>query len=201
VLDTDLVVLLQRGAELEHLIAPFPHLRIFRLPVAKKSTPTDQMTRQKLREDISRRYFHHTRQFTLSFNQIRTLGSYFRTGREIESLGGVPLAYGETFPGYEGHLIVPTESVTDAQKADLPQRFSPCRIVDAGTIKGALIGLLDGNMRTLGLGIVESIDFAHRDITFASPIEAESEVKVLAFGSLKYHPDGSEAGFLPPGQF
>jgi polynucleotide 5'-hydroxyl-kinase GRC3/NOL9 len=201
VLDADLVVLLQRGSELEHLVAPFPHLRIFRLPVAKKSTPTDQMTRQKLREDISKRYFRETRVFTMRFDQIRTMGAYFRTGREIENLGGVPLVYGETFPGYEGHLAVPAESVTDGQKTELTQRFSPCRLVDPGMIKGALIGLLDGNLLTLGLGIVESIDFAHRRISFVTPVDPTGEIKVLAFGSLKYHPDGSEAGFLAPGQF
>lgn len=200
VLEPDLVVLLQRNRELEHLVASFPAVPVFRLPVAKKSTPTDQMTRQKLREDISRRYFEKSRLVSLPFDRFRTQGCYFRTGLEVDRLGDIPLLYGESYPGYEGYLVVPRTPLSETDRASLSQRFSPCRFLDQGIETGLLIGLMNGAMQTLGLGVLERIDFQGRTISFHTPLIESDAVEVVAFGSLKYRPDGREAGFYAPGQ-
>ncbi|MFC1851481.1 Clp1/GlmU family protein [candidate division CSSED10-310 bacterium] len=201
ILEPDLVVLLQRQGELEHLVRHFSELKVQRLVVAKKSTPTDQMVRKQLRENISRNYFRDASVFELSFDHIRTTGSYLLTGREIKEIDDIPLLFGEIYAGYEGCFIVPQRVLDQDTISHLQSHHAPCRIFKPGSERGHLIGLLDSNLQTLALGIVEKIDFSRRTISIVSPYKAISTIKAIAFGSLKYERDGSEAGFVLPGQY
>lgn len=200
-LQPDLIILLQRKNELEHLVASFPGCNVFRLNVSKKSNPTDQMVRQQLRENISKAYFTDSSKISIPFEKFRTLGSYFKTGTKISKLGNISLLYGEKYPGYEGYLIVPQTQLNAKQLQEIQNAYANCRVFYPGDEKGWLVGLLNSKMETCGLGIVDIIDFKRQKIVILTPFKERSRISVIHFGSLKYNGDGSEAGFMTPGKF
>ena len=69
----------------------------------------------------------------------------------------------------------------------------------APRLKHLLLGLQDGNGRTLGLGIMTKLDFRRRTLSALTPVGSAGAVGEICFGRHRILPDGSDGGSLKPG--
>ncbi|MBN2383932.1 hypothetical protein JXQ70_13735 [bacterium] len=199
--EPDGVIILERQGELMHLVQHLAPEMVLKMNVSPDILPRSPEIRKTIRELLSSRYFQGSTLFSLSFEQIRTMGSYFRTGREVQAVGGIPVLYGEDYGPLEGCLVVPIEGSIPKADGRINNVSGPIRVISPGSEKGILVGLLDGKHHMLGLGLIEKIDFAGRVMTIRSPVPDQVKIKVVFFGSLRYEEDGREAGYIIPGSW
>lgn len=196
ILQPELVVLMQRGDELEHLVRHLSSRKVVRLAVSKKASPTSQMDRKKLRELLSCRYFQNAKELEIPFSQVATDRCYLLTGKSISLEGAL---YAEKLSGWEGTLVV-TEKVLENLPSSWPQNLGKIKNVVAGTERGLLVALLGKEQECLALGRIEKIDFKKKHFILQSPYGgAIQNICGIQFGSLKIKPNGEEDGFIEPG--
>ena len=198
ILSPEIIVLLQRKDELEHLIKGYEPEKIVRFHVSKKASYTSPEERKKLREEASQRYFKKAKKVRLSFKKIATDRCYFGTGREMKIPGTL---YAERLSGFEGALIVTQKPLPQKKLNELSKELGNIRNIIAGDEKGILVGLLDKKGDTLGMGRIEVIDYKKKKILLLTPIRDRGKIRVIQFGSLRITPEGREAGFVSPGYF
>ncbi|MBF0502182.1 MAG: hypothetical protein HQM09_18725 [Candidatus Riflebacteria bacterium] len=193
----DMVVLMQRGNELEHLVKHMPAGKIVRLPVSKKASPTSQMERKSLREHVSMAYFKDAKVVEIPFGQVFTDRAYFLTGTPVPLEGTL---HSERLSGWEGTLVITSgplmPEMTKAWPKDLGRIMNFC----AGEEKGVMVGLLDIDQNVLAIGRLEELDFLKNTFRIRTPLKGKpAAVRGIQFGSLKLSEKGEEAGFLEPG--
>jgi polynucleotide 5'-hydroxyl-kinase GRC3/NOL9 len=198
ILSPDVAVLLQRGAELEHLVKGFDPEKVVRFHVSKKASYTSPEERKNLREEVTQKYFKQAKIVRLPFRKIATDRCYFKTGTEIKVPGTL---YAERLSGYEGTLVVTQKARLPESVKKLANKLGNIRNVVAGDEVGMLVGLLDRKGDTLGLGRIEKIDYKKKEIFLLTPVGDKEKIKVVQFGSLKITPQGREIGFISPGYF
>jgi len=208
----DIIVLMQRGRELEHLVKTYPEGKIVRLTVSKKASPTSPAERKGLRELISRRYFQQLEKIEIPFNQVAVDRAYLFSGQpfsveELEKLSFLKenLLYGERLSGFEGALLVTTIPLSEEQIARSKQALGVFRLknIVKGEEAQMVVGLADANSEVLGLGILKEIDYTEEKFVLLSPLEKRQQknIRIIQFGSLRLGDDGREAGFVQPGYF
>lgn len=198
ILSPEIIVLLQRTDELEHLIKSYPPKKIVRIHVSKKASFTSEGERKKLRELPSTRYFKGARKIRLSLERIATDRCYFGSGRKMKIPGTL---YAERLSGFEGTLVVTKKPLPQEKLNELPKELGNIRNIIAGDEKGILVGLLDEKGNTLGMGRIEEIDYQKKKILLLTPVRDGGKIRVIQFGSLRITPEGREAGFVSPGYF
>ncbi|MBI3038198.1 hypothetical protein HYY75_03975 [bacterium] len=195
----DLVVLMQRGNELEHLVKHLPSSKVVRLPVSKKASPTSQMERKSLRELVSKRYFKNSRVFEIPFKQIITDRCYFLSGTPLPLEGTL---HSERLSGWEGTLVISSGPLLMEMTKGWPKDLGRIMNFVSGHEKGLLIAFLDENQDVLALGRLEEIDFLNNCFRVRAPFPGDlNSIKCIQFGSVKVTENGEEAGFLEPGSF
>lgn len=198
VLSPDIIVLLQRKDELEHLVRAYDPKKIVRIHVSKKASFTSERERQKLRELASMRYFKGAKKIRLSLERVATDRCYFRTGKEMKVSGAL---YAERLSGFEGTLIVTQRPLPQERSKKLSKKLGNIRNIIAGMEKGILAGLLDEKGDTLGMGRIEQINYKRKEILLTTPVKNGRRISIIQFGSLRITPEGREAGFVSPGYF
>lgn len=196
------VILLQRGDELEHLVKGLKEQQIIRLTVSKKASPTSVDERKKLREFVYKKYFSNSKRIELEFDKIVTDRSYFLTGKKIDKYPTTEILWAEKLSGWEGVYIVSSKVLTETEINRLKKFYNTTKIrnVSAEEFKNVVVALLDINFEVLGLGIIETIDFANQKIVVSTPITSSyKKIKIVQFGSLKVKPTAEENGFVEPG--
>jgi len=198
ILYPEIIVLLQRTDELEHLVKGYASKKIVRINVSKKASFTSAEDRKKLRELPSTRYFKGARKIRLSLERIATDRCYFGTGKEMKIPGTL---YAERLSGFEGILVVTQKFFSQEKLKKLRKELGNIRNIIAGKERGILVGLLDGKGDTLGMGRIEKIDYKRKEVLLTTPVKNGKKIRVIQFGSLKITPEGREAGFVSPGYF
>lgn len=198
ILSPEIVVLLERKDELEHLVKNYDPGKIVRIHVSKKASFTSEGERKKLRELVSQRYFKNAKEIKLSLKKIATDRCYFRTGREIKIPGTL---YAERLSGFEGSLIVTQKPLSREKLNELSKELGNIRSIIAGDEKGILVGLLDEKGNTLGMGRIDEIDYKKKEVLLSTPLKDGGRIRTIQFGSLRITPEGREAGFVSPGYF
>ncbi|MFZ5951319.1 MAG: Clp1/GlmU family protein, partial [Candidatus Rifleibacteriota bacterium] len=199
IVDPDMVVLMQRSNELEHLVRHLPSEKVVRLPVSKKASSTSQMDRKALRELVSKRYFKDAKVFEIPFKQLYTDRCYFRTGTKIELEGTL---HAERLSGWEGTLVVTSGPLMPELTKNWPKDLGMVRNFIAGGEKGLMIALLDENQNMLAIGRLEEFDFLNDNFRIRSNYRGDlGRIKGIQFGSLRLNEAGEEAGFIEPGAF
>lgn len=202
-LKPDMVVLLQRSDEAEHLIRSVDPDRVQRIQVSLKARDTDQFQRKSLREKASVKYFADAEEIVLPFARITTERCYFLSGTALEPLRDFPeIIWMERLSGYEGLLLVTKGDLRDEVAQVVSMKHSgPVRHFRLGEERGLLVGLTDEEGQCLGLGIIRQFNFHHRTITVTTPVRNSEAIRALQLGSVRCTPDGYEAGFVPFGRF
>jgi polynucleotide 5'-hydroxyl-kinase GRC3/NOL9 len=201
-LNPDVIILLQRSDELEHLVKNYAQEKIVRLPVEKGPSPRNNEQRKGLREMMYKKYFQEAGYIELDLDEVQTDRAYFKTGKEIK-LQDIQYLWAERLSGWEGVLVV-TEEPLSEEKANIVKReagVSNLKNIIAGNEKNLMVGLLDYMGEVLGIGIIDKIDYKARRIRIFTPIRDREKIRTIQFGSLRLTPQGTEAGFVEPGYF
>ncbi|HDS09012.1 MAG TPA: hypothetical protein ENN73_02190 [Firmicutes bacterium] len=198
--DPDLIILLQRRDELEHLVLTVPPKKVFRLEVSKTASSTSQHDRKLLREMVSIKYFKGARKFILPLNKIKTERSYFKSGTEV-NIRNKKVVYAEKLRAWEGTLAFVNTPLSVNEIAELSKNYGNIKQFISGYEKYLTVALLDKNRKTLGLGSIEKIDFKSGKLSFYSPLPEKiiRKVSIIQFGSNRTDFSGKEMGFISPG--
>ncbi|MBN1899046.1 MAG: hypothetical protein JW827_09730 [Spirochaetes bacterium] len=201
----DIVVLLQRQGECEHLVKTvFPGSKVIRLKASSKASETSKGDRDSLRNLSSQKFFTNSKEFVLSFNEFETERCFFKTGTRSNAIPQKVkenVIYLETFPSFEGCLVV-SEKRLNAQQVNIlnTHHYTMIKNILRGDERGMILGLLDEGKNVLSLGILKAIDFKKEKIKIISPFQGNiSRIKIIQFGSIRYTEEGKENGFVEPG--
>jgi polynucleotide 5'-hydroxyl-kinase GRC3/NOL9 len=205
----DFVLALQREGEVEHLVAPYdarPRPRVLRLRTSRavKQRSRDQRTsRRQIRLGA---HFERGRTVQLSWRQAPVENSPWTTGEPLE---GHFRAYAEERLACE---VLHLERVSDGLFAIVKGRVDPAglrelsassegtaRAVDLAALESLLVGLLDERGGTVGLGILEALDFKERAFTIFTPVGDERGIRGIRLGAIRVQRDGTELGWNQPG--
>jgi polynucleotide 5'-hydroxyl-kinase GRC3/NOL9 len=196
------LVALQKDHELDHLLKPFElsTIHIENLSVFPQIIPRDHQTRTFLRESGFNNYFKDASTRMFNLQNLRIQDTLYGTGQVLndEALGlveqvlGCKVIYGEKAADALFVVKIP-QSVYDKNCLDRVKTYfgvQEIRIVNKNEEKGLVIGLLDKDFKTLGIGIIESIHYRENEIRIFTPVT--EDVQILQFGSLKITKTGQE---------
>ena len=196
------VVALQRGDELDHLLAGIGEAGVRKLAVSKAVRPRTPSERAFLRRSIFAEYFKDARRFTLDIRTLSFQRCYFQTGKTLDLK--IPstrtrVVHAELTP--EGVLVVSRGALGRRELNKLRSEFGHVKNVTEGSERNLLVGLANGENDLLGLGIIDEIDYIRKRIAIITPLRETSEVKLIQFGSMRIRPDGAELESLKPWSF
>ncbi len=206
-LNPDIIVLMQREDECEHLVKTiYPSSKIVKLHVSKKASETSKSDREQLRNFSSQNYFNNSKLISLSFDQIETENCFFNTGKQIKNINKYidqPIIFAEKYPIYEGCLIVSEKKLSNNSLNVLKKNgYFNIRNLSPDFANGALISLRNKNYKVVDLGIISNMNFNKKQINIVTPFKGDkNQIKIIQFGALKYKNDGTENGFFEPGNF
>ncbi|MBS7250781.1 MAG: hypothetical protein KIH08_09385 [Candidatus Freyarchaeota archaeon] len=204
-LQPTILIALQRGEEIEHLLAPFNgSLKIVRLP-APNTYKRGREGRKFIRESLYRKGLEGGQDITMSLEQIRLRYTLFGSGskarperfEEIKKLLGYTPVYVEESEDLL-YIVLPNEEIrinkdiTEFLEAKLgkPEVY----LVQKRDFENVLVALQDQRNAFVGTGIIREVDFEKREITFYTPVEKE-RIRFVQLGQLKVSKEGEELGY------
>lgn len=200
-LNPDIIVALQRGKELEHILKSMDQSKVRRIQVSKQVRSRSRSDRTFLRELALARYFDGAGRLILDLRKVLLERCYFRTGEPIdpESLGDPSIIHAEKMP--EGLFIVVSGELSDSKAQELKAKFKNLHTINPWGAKNVIVGLANSNDELIGLGIIDEIDYVREKLAVITPVKDASHVAAVQFGSMKITPDGKEVGTIKPGTF
>jgi polynucleotide 5'-hydroxyl-kinase GRC3/NOL9 len=201
-LNPDLVVALQRGRELEHLLKSMPREKIRRMPVYVKVRPRTRAERTFLRWLSLGRYFEGARKLALDLREVRLERCYLRTGEPLnpKTLGTrAHILYAEKLP--EGLLVVTKDKLDQTTVRKLEVKFGRVKVITRGSEQNVLVGLVNDANELLGIGIIDEIDYVRGRMIVITPVKDKGKIAAVQFGSMKINSKGEEVGTIKPGSF
>jgi polynucleotide 5'-hydroxyl-kinase GRC3/NOL9 len=200
----DYLVALQRGGEIEHLLLPHERsgVRVVRLLVSDQALRHSREQRQAFRQRRFREYFRGAVPQEISLDRVVIYGLPLGTGnrmdfRELNRLSRMLDAiviYGERSPDI---LFLVVEGGCGRDRIfSVKEEFGvrEVLVVERADLPSLLLGLNDSRQFTLGLGILQEIDFRAGRLRVVTPLPHLGEVSQVAFGSLRVDPSGTELG-------
>jgi polynucleotide 5'-hydroxyl-kinase GRC3/NOL9 len=195
-LDPDLVVCLQRTDECEPILRPYrPPSRpaVVRLPVHEAVRRRSAEERRRFREDRLRAFFAAAKPLTLDLTQVAMLVPPLFMGsplaaNELEraaAAAGHPLVWAERRAS--GIVIVTADALTPAE-ARAAARAAGATLVAHHALaefQNALAGLQDAQRQTIGVGVVQTIDF-HRARLVVDVSITGGEIAAISIGRETY---------------
>jgi polynucleotide 5'-hydroxyl-kinase GRC3/NOL9 len=188
--EPDLLVCLQKKDECDQLLMPYdrPGLpRLMRLRPdpgwAVKSPEERRANRWKAFMD----YFHEASTEQIQLTDLPIENAPLLKGRSlsrheqetVEDLLKEPLLWGERIAGEL--LVVVPRSLDSFERYQLEQALGIRRVqsLSESQLRDVIVGLNDAERRTLGVGIVRSIDFAQRAMFLTTPVAIEKIHSIL----------------------
>jgi polynucleotide 5'-hydroxyl-kinase GRC3/NOL9 len=205
------VVGLRKARELDHILAVLSKIEKIKLHEVLVS-PEAQAKPRGLR--VARRstqfyeYFRGADRHIIRLDDIVCWGTYFTTGRpvqwqhfrELERTLKTKVLHAEVV-GRGMYIVADCKPGMENTEA-LIKRFGTRQfsIVCGTDFSNVLVGLADGNVNTIDLGIIEAIDFKQRHMAVITPAATITPVKIVQFGSMRVSPEGVELGRIKPGE-
>lgn len=211
-LQPDVVIVLERGSECQHAVAPLRYRRrthVLRLPVPACVQRKPVALRAHRRAARFARYFDGAQPMTLSMDEVALSGTWLSSGEPLEPrlrrfatiALGVVVYHGERSEDYVGLVTsaMPTSPAgVQSVQQELGVRSAVVTPVDR--LRHLVVGLDDGEGRWVGIGTLARIDFARRLLTALTPVRSSGAVRHVRFGLLRRRPDGAELGTNRPGE-
>ena len=197
----DIIVALQRGREIEHLLTPLKgRFRILRFPVPTKMVSTSRKERIALRGFSMRKHVKGIKQLTLNLDRIILRETFLGTG--------------VVKPGMKGELseilkceVLHVEEASDVLitvvkgvyaregVSKLRENYDKeVRLAMVAWLERLILGLLNEDERLLGIGFLESLNFNNKQFIVSTSLRDENAVKYVKFGYLRVDEDGNEMG-------
>jgi polynucleotide 5'-hydroxyl-kinase GRC3/NOL9 len=202
------VLALQRQGELEpilHLVEGQANVQIHRLPVSAKAARRSHAARRVYREERFREYFASASQHDLQWKDLRFSRLWLNTGRRVsrdqfavmgEWLQTTPL-YAEVL-GEEG-LVFVRGAFSRAALYQVRNALQAVDVlvIDVEQLRATLLGLHDQHGACLALGILQDFDPERERLQALTPLQDPTQVRGVAFGSLRLESSGKELGTAP----
>ncbi|MBF0548833.1 MAG: hypothetical protein HQM08_30715 [Candidatus Riflebacteria bacterium] len=199
IINPDLVILIQKGRELEHLVKHLPKEKIERMPVSKRTTPLSHLERKAMREARSADYFKDSKIIEVPFDQVCSDRAYFLSGSYLNLEGTL---WAERLSGWEGTLVVTSGPLLPEMTKNWPKDLGRIMNFIAGEEKGLMVGMLDSEQNLMSLARLEEFDFLKNVFRLRTPYKGDvKKIKCIQFGSLKINERGLESGYIEPGNF
>lgn len=201
------VIALQRGAEVEHLLAPHAHragLLIHRIPVAPEAKTSTREARRAAREQRFKEYFRGSDYQEISLHDVGVfgpgLGSGERLGfRDINRLSKILQAIVIHAELSADRLFLIAEGEYREEElytAKEQYNVREVTVVKRSELDHLLVGLSDDRNLCHGLGILRSIDLRELSIRVITPLRDISGVRHISLGSIRVSPGGVELGLV-----
>jgi polynucleotide 5'-kinase involved in rRNA processing len=199
------VIAIQKGTEMEHLLAPHSHragLLIRRLPVSPDAKVSTGEARRAAREQRFKEYFRGADFQELALHDVGVHGPGLGTGerlgfRDINRLSKIfqaivihaELSFDLLYLIAEGDFVE-SELFTAREQYQVREVM----VMKRSEFDHLLIGLNDEKNLCLGLGIVRTIDLKELSLRVITPLRDVSSVRHISLGSLRVSPAGGELG-------
>jgi len=199
------VVALQKGTEVEHLLAPHSHragLLIRRLPVSPDASASTGEARRAAREQRFKAYFRGADFQEIALHDVGVhgpgLGSGERLGfRDVNKLSKIfqAIVVHAELSSDRLFLVIDGDYAEDELYTAKEQyNVREVMVVKRSEMDHLLVGLCDDRNLCLGLGILRTIDLKELSIRVITPLRDVSGVRHLSLGSLRVSPAGGELG-------
>jgi polynucleotide 5'-hydroxyl-kinase GRC3/NOL9 len=199
------VVAIQKGNEVEHLLAPHSHragLLIHRLPVSGDAKLSTREARLAIREQRFKEYFRGADYKEIALNDVGVHGPGLGTGerlgfRDVNRLSKIlqAVVVHAELSADRLFLIVEGDYAGDELYTAKEQyNVREVMALKRSEIDHLLIGLNDERNLCLGLGILRDLDLKELAIRVITPIRDLTAVRNISLGSLRVSPAGSELG-------
>ncbi|MFX1295074.1 MAG: Clp1/GlmU family protein [Promethearchaeota archaeon] len=204
-LKPDMLVPIQKENEIAHLLEPFKSsIHIEPLSVYPHIVNRNHSTRKFLRESKFNNYFSNATSRIFNLNQLKIETSFYKSGsylkadeqKYIEQTLKCNFIYAEKAADAL-FLVKKPSSIYDKNNISTVKdyfKIIDIRIVSKNDESGLVIGLLDKNFNTLGIGLVENILYNENKIRIFTPVT--EEINILQFGFLKISKTGQELAEL-----
>ncbi len=200
-LEPDLLVALEKENEIDHILKPFESaIRIEKLSVYPRIELRNSTTRKFLRESKFNNYFKDAISRTFNLNNVRINNTFYRSGQNlnendwthVEKTLECNFIYAEKAADALFLVKRPSDFYNKNKIQALKDyyKIQEIRIMDKNDEKGLIVGLLDKDLNTLGIGLIENISYETNIIRIFTPIQ--ENIKVLQFGFLKVTKTGQE---------
>jgi polynucleotide 5'-kinase involved in rRNA processing len=198
-------VALQKGTEVEHLLAPHSHragLLIHRLPISPDAKVSTSEARRSFREQRFKEYFRGADFQEIALHDVGIHGPGLGTGerlgfRDINRLSNILQA-----------IVIHAEQSSDRLFLIIEGEYAEDEIYTAkdqyhvreilvlmkSEFDHLLVGLNDERNLCLGLGILRTMDMKELTMRVITPLRDVSGVRNLSLGSLRVSPAGGELG-------
>ncbi len=199
------IVAIQRGNEVEHLLAPHSHragLLMHRLPVSGDAKLSTREARLAVREQRFKEYFRGSDYREIALNDVGVHGPGLGTGerlgfRDVNRLSKIlqAVVIHAELSADRLFLIVEGDYAGDELYTAKEQyNVREVMILKRSEIDHLLIGLNDDRNLCLGLGILRDLDLKELTIRVITPLRDLSAVRNISLGSLRVSPAGGELG-------
>ncbi len=199
------VIALQKGSEIEHLLAPHSHragLLIHRLTISPDARVSTSEARRAAREQRFKEYFRGADFQELSLHDVGVHGPGLGTGerlgfRDINRLSKIFQAIVIHAELSTDRLFIIVEGEYAADELYTAKEQYGVRdvmVVKRSELDHLLVGLNDDRNLCLGIGILRTVDLRELSIRVITPLRDVSGIRHLSLGSLRVSPAGGELG-------
>jgi polynucleotide 5'-kinase involved in rRNA processing len=199
------VVALQKGNEVEHLLAPHSHragLLIHRLPISPDAKISTGEARRAAREQRFKEYFRGADFQEITLHDVGVHGPGLGTGerlgfRDVNKLSKIlqAIVIHAELAADRLFLLVEGEYAGDELYTAKEQYgVREVTVLKVSELDHLLVGLNDDRNLCLGLGILRSMDLKELTMRVITPLRDISTVRNISLGSLRVSPAGGELG-------
>jgi polynucleotide 5'-kinase involved in rRNA processing len=199
------VVALQKGNEVEHLLAPHSHragLLIHRLPVSPEAKVSTGEARRAAREQRFKEYFRGADFQEIALHDVGVhgpgLGAGERLGfRDINRISNILQAiviHAELSADQLFLLVEGDYAGDELYTAKEQYNVREVTVLKRSELDHLLVGLNDDRNICLGLGILRDLDVKELSIRVITPLRDLSTIRNISLGSLRVSPAGGELG-------
>lgn len=205
----DVVIALQRDEEAEHLLAAYARRRrprVVRLACSRKVKPRTREERAARRQRRLAAYLAGGHTMEVSWEDLPLENTALGAGEpapghvraHAEEMLGCEVVHAEW--GGEGLFVVVSGRLDSSALRALGEGFEGRAVAcEVSALENRLAGLLGEQGETLGLGIVERVDFAARRLHIYTPLKEVSRARGVRMGAIQVARDGTQLAWNQPG--
>jgi polynucleotide 5'-kinase involved in rRNA processing len=199
------VIAIQKGTEVEHLLAPHSHragLLIRRLPVSPDARISTGEARRAAREQRFKEYFRGADFQEIALHDVGVHGPGLGTGerlgfRDINRLSQIFKAiviHAEL--SFDRLFLIVDGDFAEAELFTAREQYQvrEVMVMKRSEFDHLIVGLNDEQNLCLGLGIVRTIDLKELSMRIITPLRDVSAIRHISLGSLRVSPAGGELG-------
>src|SRR5512144_1833187 len=193
------VIAIQKGTEVEHLLAPHSHragLLIRRLPVSPDARISTGEARRAAREQRFKEYFRGADFQEIALHDVGVHGPGLSTGerlgfRDINRLSKIFQAiviHAEL--SFDRLFLIVDGDFAEAELFTAKEQYNvrEVTVLKRSELDHLLVGLNDDRNLCLGLGILRDRDLKELTVRVITPLRDISMVRNLSLGSLRVNP-------------